>query len=141
MEALGAAASIIAVIDLAGKVWSVCWKYFGDVKNAESEIRRLMDNTMALQMVFQHIQSLAKGPDATKLIASKQLLESVSSELQEEFTHMLQVLQPGLRQKAKKRLLGRSLKWPFQKEEMEQTVQLLERHKTALTLAMNCDQM
>ena len=27
-EALGVAASVIAVVELAGKVWSVCWQYY-----------------------------------------------------------------------------------------------------------------
>ena len=103
-----------------------------NVRDAEPEIRRLMDETMALQTVCQHIQDLAKGPGATKLLASKQLLESISSELQKEFTQMLRALQPGLRQRAKKKLLRRSLKWPFKKEEMEQILELLERHKSAV---------
>ena len=139
-EVLGAVASGIAVVELAGRVWSVCWKYYGDVKNAKSEIGRLMENTMALQTVFQSVQDLAKDP-ATKLVTSKQLLEKISLELEKEFSGMLQALQPGLGKRAGRKLLGQKLKWPFQKEEMEQILQLLERHKTALTLAMNCDLM
>ncbi|KAF8430237.1 hypothetical protein EV426DRAFT_708390 [Tirmania nivea] len=140
-ETLGVVASGIAVVQLAGKVWSVCWQYYTDVKNAESEMKCLMDNIMALQTVFQHIQDLAKGPGATRLAASKPYLESISLELEEEFNRMLEVLQPGLIRKAKKKLLRRRLNWPFQKQEMEQFCQSLERHKTALTLAMNSDQM
>ncbi|KAF8429069.1 vegetative incompatibility protein HET-E-1 [Tirmania nivea] len=141
MAELGVVASGIAVVQLAGKVWSVCWQYYADVKNAESEMKCLMDNIMALQTVFQHIQDLAKGPGATRLAASKPYLESISLELKEEFNRMLEVLQPGLIRKAKKKLLRRRLNWPFQKQEMEQICQSLERHKTALTLAMNSDQM
>ena len=36
---------------------------------------------------------------------------------------------------------GRRLKWPLQKEDVEKTIQLLERHKTTLITAMNFDQM
>jgi len=141
MEVLGATASGIAVVELAGKAWSICWKYYADVKNAKSEIDRLMHSITGLQNVFQHVQSLAGGSGATKLIASKPLLESISLELEREFTKMLQVLQPGVGERAKKKLLGKRLKWPFQKEEIEQTLQLLERHKTTLVTAMSCDQM
>jgi len=101
----------------------------------------LMDSIMALQTAFQQVKNLAEGPGATKLIALKPLLESSSLELEREFNRMLQILQPGLRQKTKKKLLRQRLKWPFHKADVEQILQLLERHKSALTLAMNSDQM
>jgi len=101
----------------------------------------LMNSIMALQTAFQQVKNLAEGPGATKLIALKPLLESSSLELERELNRILQILQPGLRQKTKKKLLGQRLKWPFQKADVEQILQLLERHKSALTLAMNSDQM
>ena len=101
----------------------------------------LMNGIMALQTAFQQVRNLAEGPGATKLIALKPLLESSSLELEKEFNRILQILQPGLRQKTKKKLLGQRLKWPFQKVEVEQILQLLERHKSALIFAMNSDQM
>jgi len=45
----------------------------------------LMDSIMALQTTFQQVQNLAEGPDATKLIALKPLLEISSLELEREF--------------------------------------------------------
>ena len=101
----------------------------------------LMNSIMALQTAFQQVKNLAEGPGATKLIALKPLLESSSLELEKEFNRILQILQPGLGQKTKKHLLRLRLKWPFQKAEVEQILQLLERHKSDLTFAMNSDQM
>jgi len=100
-----------------------------------------MNSIMALQTAFQQVKNLAEGPGATKLIALKPLLESSSVELEKEFNRILQILQPGLGQKTKKKLLGQRLKWPFQKADVAQILQLLERHKSALTFAMNSDQM
>jgi len=100
-----------------------------------------MDGIMALQTAFQQVKNLTKGPGATKLIALKPLLESSSLELEKEFDRILQILQPGLGQRARRKVLGRRLKWPFQKADVEQILQLLERHKSALTFAMNSDQM
>ena len=100
-----------------------------------------MENITALQNVFQHVQALAKGTGATKLIISKQLLERVSTELEQEFNRLLEILKPGLTQKGKRLLLRKRLKWPLEKEDMEKTLQLLERHKTTLITALNCDQM
>jgi len=101
----------------------------------------LMNGITALQTAFQQVTHLAEGPGATKLIALKPLLESSSLELEKEFKRILLILQPGVRQKTKKKLLGQRLKWPFQKADVEQILQLLERHKSNLTFAMNSDQM
>jgi len=101
----------------------------------------LMNGIMALQTAFQQVKKLAEGPGATKLIALKPLLESSSVELEREFNRILQILQPGLGQRTRRKLLGQRLKWPFQKADVEQILQLLERHKSALTFAMNSDQM
>jgi len=101
----------------------------------------LMDSIMALQTTFQQVSHLAQGPGATKLIALKPLLESSSAELEKKFDRILQILQPSVRQTKKRKTLGERLKWPFQKTDVEQILQLLERHKSALTFAMNSDQM
>jgi len=101
----------------------------------------LMNSIMALQTIFQQVKNLAGGPGASKLIALKPLLESSSVALEKEFDRILEILQPGVGQKTKKKLLGQRLKWPFQKADVEQILQFLERHKSALTLAMNSDQM
>jgi len=101
----------------------------------------LMDSIMALQTAFQQVQNLAKGPYATKLIALKPLLESSSLELEKEFKRILQILQPGLGKRATRKVLRQRLKWPFQKADVEQILQVLERHKSSLIFAMNSDQM
>jgi len=101
----------------------------------------LMDNIMALQTAFQQVSHLAKGPGATKLIVLKPLLEKSSSDLKKKFDQILQILQPSERQKKKRKMLSQRLKWPFQKADVEQIIQLLERHKSELTFAMNSDQM
>jgi len=101
----------------------------------------LMDSIMALQTTYQQVSYLAKGPGATKLIALRPLLESSSSELKKKFDKLLEILKPSARQTKKRKTLGERLKWPFQKVEVEQILQLLERHKSELTFAMNSDQM
>ena len=101
----------------------------------------LMDSITALQTTFQQVSHLAKGPGATKLITLRPLLERSSSELEKKFDRILQILQPGLGQKARRKVLRQRLKWPFQKADVEQILELLERHKSALIFALNSDQM
>jgi len=140
MDPLSGAASVITVVQVAGKVWSICWKYYADAKDAKPEIGRLMTYVLALQNLFQHVEGLAKGPGAAKLVASKEIIESTALELEWEFKTLQKMLEPGKRQSILKSF-GRQLKWPLQKEGVEKIIQLLERHKTTLITAMNCDQM
>ena len=140
MDPLSGAASVIAVVQVAGQVWSLCWKYYSDAKDAKSDIERIMANVLALQNVFQHIQALAKGPGADKLVGSRPLIERTALELEQEFKELQKILEPGKR-KTMLRSFGRRLRWPLQKEDVEKIFQLLERHKTTLIAAMNCDQM
>ena len=140
MDPLSGAASVIAVVQVAGQVWSICSKYYADAKDAKPEIDRLMDYVLALQNLFQQVEDLAKGPGAAKLVASKEIIASTSSELEREFKMLQKILEPGKRQGILKSF-GRRLKWPLQKENVEKIIQLLERHKTTLITAMNCDQM
>ena len=100
-----------------------------------------MNGILALQTAFQQAQNLAEGSGATELITLKPLLESSSLELEREFNRILQILQPGLGERATRKVLGQRLKWPFQKADVEQILQLLERHKSAVILAMHSEQM
>ena len=136
MEVLGGAASVIAVVQIAGKVWSLCWKYYGDAKEAKSDIKRLMNIVQTMQTVLQQVEGLAEGPGAIKLHASNPLIE----ELKQEFERLEKLLKPSST-KSIMRSLGHRLKWPLKKEEVENTLHLLEQHKTTLIIVMNCDQM
>jgi len=100
-----------------------------------------MDSITALQTTFQQVSHLAKGPGATKLITLRPLLESGSSELEKKFDRILEILEPSVRQNKRRKTLSQRLKWPFQKADVLQIIQLLERHKSNLTFAMNSDQM
>ena len=141
MEALGGAASVIAVVQLAGKLWSLCWKYYSDAKDAKSDIERLLSAVGDVQNVFQQVQELAEGPGSTKLLASKSLIERIPFELNAEFERLRKILDPGRTNKTMRTLGLRALKWPLKKDDVDKTLQLLERHKTTLITALNTDQM
>ena len=138
MEVLGGVASVIAVVQIAGNVWSLCWKYYSDAKEAKSDIERLMGTIQTMQTVFQQVEGLAKGPGAIKLHASNPLIE----ELKQEFERLEKLLEPSNNTRSiMRRAFRQRLKWPLKKGEVEKTLQLLERLKTTLIITMNCDQM
>ena len=139
MEALGGAASVIAVVDIAGKVLFLCFKYYSDVKDAKTDIDRLCNEIKAVREVFQNVQELAKGPQAAKLLASRCLIEKIPSRLKEEFERLEDRLNPGKTKKAMQHFGLRALKWPLTSQDIDKTVQVLERYKATLNTALTAD--
>lgn len=139
MEALGGAASVIAVADIAGKVLSLCWKYYSAVKDAKTDIDRLCNEIKDVQEVFQKTQELAKGPQAAKLLASKPLIEKIPSQLREEFGRLEDRLNPGKTKKTMQHFGLRALKWPLTSQDVDKTVRVLERYKATLNAALTAD--
>jgi len=135
MEVLGGAASVIAVVQLSGQILSLCQKYYGEVKDAKTEIENLRNEIAAVQAVLERAQELAGGTD--KLTVSKALIEDIRAELE----RLVKLLDPGKRKKAMRTVGLRALKWPFTKADIEKTLRLLERHKTTLITALDTDQM
>jgi hypothetical protein len=67
MDGLSAAASIIALIQIPGKVFSLCQSYFSGVKSAGEYIRGIRDEVTSLQDVLVDVAELADGPGSAKL--------------------------------------------------------------------------
>jgi predicted phage tail protein len=63
MEGLGAAASAIAVIELAAKVADLCLQYTLAVKTAKQDIKRLQQQTHSFKKVAESAWKLLQGPN------------------------------------------------------------------------------
>jgi DNA modification methylase len=61
MEPLSGAASVIAVIQLAGSIFHICGKYLNNVKNATEDIQRFQEQIVALTQVLQSLYELIRG--------------------------------------------------------------------------------
>jgi hypothetical protein len=63
-EALGSAASVIAVVQLAGSIIKICESYIGTVKNVEKGHQRSVE---AFTVVPEKLPDLLDCPDGGKL--------------------------------------------------------------------------
>lgn len=61
MDPLSGAASVIAVIQLAGSIFHICGRYLNNVKNATREIQRFQEQIAALTKVLQSLYELIQG--------------------------------------------------------------------------------
>ena len=142
MEAVGSAASIIAVIDLSAKVASLCFQYYSAVKDARSDVERLQGELERLTTTLQGAQRLLESPDGKRLQTSQGMrdgLSDCSSQLTQLQSRLEKKLNPGSARKAMSRFGFRALKWPFESKEIDSIIKNLERHRDTLSVALAVD--
>lgn len=131
MEAIGAAVSIITLLQVAGKLTVLGCDYIRVAKNASNEIKDLMREVASFNKVLVDLRKVIDelGFDCTVL----QNISGEVGECQHELASLISRLE---RHRDKKRHI-RSLKWPLQATETKEIVARLERYKTAFLLAIN----
>jgi Fungal N-terminal domain of STAND proteins len=139
MEGLGAAANVIAVIDLCAKVASFCYQYSLAVKHAKNDITRLQAELKSLRDVLGEVQQILDGPDSAKLSASQKLFEALKDGFSQLKT-LDERLNPSKARKAMSRMGVRALKWPFESKEVDKVINGLEKCKQTVSLALQVDQ-
>jgi hypothetical protein len=140
MEGLGVAASVIAVVELAAKVASLCVDYSCAVKHARADIERLRQRTDSLKATLEGTQRLLERPDGARLATSQKLREALSntsSRLGKIATRLEEKLN---RAKAMRRIGLRALMWPFESKDIDKIVEDLRRDQDTLSAALQVDQ-
>ena len=139
MEAVGAVASVVTLIELAAKIGSACVQYLRAAKDAANDISRLQKEVKSLQDLLEQVKQLVDNPKATRLAACQAMkdgIEVCKSELQ----GLNQKLSPSKTRRLMSRVNGQVLKWPFKSAEVDRLLDHLERCKQSMTLALQVDQ-
>ncbi|KAJ9302280.1 hypothetical protein DTO271G3_1146 [Paecilomyces variotii] len=148
MEALGSAASVIAVIQVTGSVIKICWGYIGEAKDAKEDIQYLVKVIEDFQTVLEKMHSLLDVQNGQKIPVTQALSRTIS-ECRRDLEKLGKKLDAG-RPKEKNdenrkrdkviRYLGwRSIKWPFERKEVEKIVGRIERYKRVFLAALQLD--
>ncbi|KAJ5690340.1 hypothetical protein N7462_004732 [Penicillium macrosclerotiorum] len=140
MDALSGVASVIAVIQLAGSIITVCGGYVNKAKHAKEEIHRLQQELGGLVEVLKVLHQLLHGPNCTKLMTTEALLKYVP-ECNLALKSLKEKLEPDKTQKRMSRLGLRALKWPLKQRAVDDTIRDIERYKTLINLALDIDQL
>lgn len=139
-EVLGVASSVIAVVDLSAKVFSLCLQYYREVKNAKDDIEKLREEVATFQTTAKELQTLVEGPRGKELKVSQQLTTAIKDG-RSRLEDLEKQLQPSTRRKRMSRLGIHAIKWPFESKEVKRTIEDLERYRGSISLALNIDQM
>ncbi|PCD24446.1 hypothetical protein FGRA07_11106 [Fusarium graminearum] len=137
MEALGVAASVIAVVDISVKLLQVCSNYAKEIKHAEAEIKDLRHEVANLHDTATKVKTLIEGPQGAKLTASQDFAHIVK-ECLDILTEVGRKLQPSSK-RGFRRLGFKSLKWPFQSEDVHRTIGRINRCHNSLSLVLEVD--
>jgi DNA integrity scanning protein DisA with diadenylate cyclase activity len=149
MEPVSAAASVIAVIQITQTVGVFLRDLYRDIRNARAEIERIYDAVVNLETIARKLDKLAKQQN--RVVLDSALLTDPNGPLQQALSELERVKKKldvpsvevdGRFQKVKLSISQsrkRSLKWPFEKEEVMNLVVRLESQKTTITLEVGVD--
>ncbi len=149
MDPLSITASVIAILQLSNTVYRAAREYYTGVKDAPKEIKRLLDELEAFNDILSSLRDTAtkaerNGKDKALQGTSHEgtFLPSVTKLLEPDaalrlcFAEMQQFMKRVTTQKSS---MKKALKWPFQKEEVYQTIGRLKKLQTLLEFAIATD--
>ena len=143
MDGLSSAASVIAVIQIAGMVSSLCSSYFTAVRNAKHDIESLQGELTRLKAVLAGAQTLLDGPKASILETSQRFrstLDDCLKQLRLLETKLKENLQMRNKAKIMDQLALRRLKWPFESKDDNNVIRILHQIRDLLSTGLNIDQ-
>jgi hypothetical protein len=139
MDGISSAASVIAIIQLAGSIVKFCGGYIQEVKDARDEIFELQRTVADLAGVLQELRALLQGPNGTKL-SSSHTLNDPFTKCHLTLTSLEATLDPGKGKRVMKKLGFRAWKWPLDRLYVKKIIEDLERYKSSFTLSLTIDQ-
>jgi hypothetical protein len=129
MDGLGAAASVIAVVQIAAEVAKLCGGYIRDVQHARQDIQHMQSKASALHDVLERLRN---SPQSN---VSEVTIQQCSNDLKS----IREKLEPKKRHAAIKRIGMRALKWPFTSKEVDEKVKALEGYLLIFSTALQLD--
>lgn len=144
-EALGLTSSIVALVQLSASIYSATSKFYREAKEAKSNIGALATQTRNLSGVLQNLSLLASSPlfdDAglsfpdfkdTHIESCRNTLYKVKRKLEKA--------ENDFESGSQKRVITRTLKWPFASQETNDLITELSRHQDVLHVALSAQTM
>jgi len=143
MDPLSITASVIAILQLSNTVYKAAREYYTGVKHAPKEIKRLLDELEVFNDILIHLSDIVtKAESNSKTSHEGTLLPTVMKLLEPDaalrlcFAEMQQFMDRVTTQKPS---MKKALKWPFQKEEIYQTIGRLQKLQSLVEFAIATD--
>ena len=138
MDPLSITASVIAVIQITNSVLLGCYRLRGQIKDAESEISKIIDEAEQLSSILEHVNSILEedSTNAASILAplaaesedGKGPLNSIKAALTELKDKITPLEKPGLKSK---------LRWPFESKSFQRLLAIIRNQKSTLQLTLS----
>ncbi|KAF3914547.1 hypothetical protein ABW20_dc0104170 [Dactylellina cionopaga] len=135
MEVIGGVASVVALVEVAGKIGLLCGKYIVEVRDAKDDAKRVMAEAEIFGGLMNQVEDMLNGQFGSKLQASQALKGALRDSKREDE----KLKKPSLLRKMTRGLKSEDLKWPFKKKYVEAVIENLRAQKTTITLALQID--
>ncbi|KAK5992078.1 Vegetative incompatibility protein HET-E-1 [Cladobotryum mycophilum] len=139
MEPLSAFASAGSATELCVQIISLCFAYSKDVKNATAEIEQLRRVVTSLQHIMESIEEM-RGRDKGAKLKDTRRLDDAVHEAQSLLQKLHYDVSPGKRRKAMRKIGLRSLKWPFEKQDVQNRMSQLDQCTHLINMGLQVDQ-
>lgn len=144
-EAIGLASSIVGLVQLSASVYSATSKFYREAKEAKSKIGALATQTRNLSGILQSLSLLASSPlfDDSRVSVPDfrdTYIESCHTTLN-KIKRKLEKAESDFESGSHRKLVTRSLKWPFASQETSDLITELSQHRDVLQLALSADNM
>jgi hypothetical protein len=143
MDPVGAAASLVALIQISGQVFNLCQSYYSGVKSAREDICRLRNEVTALQDVLTNVRDLAETPGSAELsiLGLLNQPDGLIQQCQTELKELAAKLDTGQGKDNMRQFGLRALRWPFSKKDVDKSLLVIRRQKEIFNLALTADTM
>lgn len=144
-EVIGLAGSIAGLVQVSAGVYLTISKFYREAKEARSTISALATQTSNLSGVLQSLKLLASSPLFDDVGVSlpdfrETYIESCSTTLY-RIKRKLETAEHDFDSGSHKKLITRSLKWPFASQETNDLIAELSRHQKVLQSALSAKTM
>jgi hypothetical protein len=138
MDPLSCAASVIAVIQLAGALADVCGDYIKKVKNAQKDINDLNGEINSLKSILESLNSVLRGPAGDKLVTLQKISDDIGK-CKVILKNLSDKINPQTTQSSIRRQGFRHWKWPLQRQEIDEAISQLKGYTSLFVAALQID--
>jgi Fungal N-terminal domain of STAND proteins/NACHT domain len=142
-EALGIVRGVITIVQISDSILSACYQYYNTAKDAESEIRNVVNTVSSLKCILEQLQQLLDSQQNADRIPHSTFLKEPIGQCENELTKLGTKIGITFDTTAPKRKavvsFTRKLKWPWTKRGVDPILQLLETYKSTFITALSSD--
>ncbi|KAL4862444.1 hypothetical protein BDV12DRAFT_43171 [Aspergillus spectabilis] len=138
MDPLSCAASVLAVIQVAGAVANICGDYLKQVKKAQKDINDLNGEVNSLRTILGSLNNILRGPGGGKLITLQKISDD-AGKCELILKSLSNKINPTTTQSSTRRRGFRHWKWPLQRTEVEEAISQLKGYTSLFVTALQID--